>query len=50
MARDQVAIKLKQVLVQDAVQICKMARSRVHIYEKKPTLGFNRVHFREKQI
>lgn len=50
MARDQVAIKLKQALVQDAVQICKMARSRVHIYDKKPTLGFNRVHFREKQI
>lgn len=41
MALDQSAIKLKQAIVQDAVQLCKMARSRVHFYEKKTTLGFN---------
>lgn len=44
----QGAIKLKQAIVQDAVQIFKMARTRVHFYEKKTTLGFNRVHFRKK--
>lgn len=38
MALDQGAIKLKQAILQDAVQICKMARSRVHFYEKKKLL------------
>lgn len=47
MALTQGAIKLKQAIVQNAVQICKMARSRVHFYEKI-TLCFNRVHFRGK--